>query len=237
VNVEGVRLNSKTGQLVTFDSSTPGSGILATTLPGTPASLGNITIDTPKGSINASAGGIIQIPLNGVSTQDNSITLDAGQDINASGSGIIGANLHIDAGGSVNGILVSTGEIDVSAAVNANVTAFARGDVTINAIGTVTGTVITSGNANVTGESITASLISQSVTTSGNTSSSAIGVPQSNVAKEDAKVADDASTNVVKSDDTDGDDGKKKKNKPITLAQRAGRVTVIMPGKNNTTHP
>jgi filamentous hemagglutinin family protein len=237
VNVQGVRFNSKTGQLVYFDSATPGSGILATTLPGTPASLGNITIDTPKGSINASAGGIVQIPLNGVSSQNNSITLSAGQDINASGSGIIGANLHINAGGSVNGILVSTGEINVSAAVNANVTAFARGDVTINASGTVTGSVITSGNANVTGESITASLISQSVTTSGNATSSTIGVPQSNVAKADSKVADDASTSVVKSDDTAGDDDKKKKNKNITLAQRSSRVTVILPGKNNTTHP
>jgi filamentous hemagglutinin family protein len=238
VNVQGVRLNPKTGQLIAYEDSTPGSGILATTLPGTPALLGNITINTPKGSINASAGGIIQLPLNGVSSQDNSITLNAGQDINAFGSGIIGANLHINAGGSVNGILVSTGEIDVAAAVNANVTAFARGDVTINASGTVSGTVITSGSANVTGESITASLISQSVTTSGNSTTSTIGVPQSNVAKEDAKVADDASTSVVKSDDTAGDDdNKKKKNKNITLAQRAGRVTVIMPGKNNTVHP
>jgi hypothetical protein len=237
VNLTGVELDSRNGRLVLNSEDVPGSGILATTLVGASAQLGNINIETPEGSINASAGGIAQVAFNGVNTQNNSITLDAGRDINASGSGVIGANLQLNAGGSINGILVSTGAINVAAAVNANVTAFAKGDVTINAGGEVAGTVMTSGAANVSGESITAALVSQSVSTSGGTSGAAIGVPQSNVAKEDSKVAEDASTIAAQSYDTAGSDDKKKKDKTITLAQRTGRVTVILPGKNKTALP
>ena len=237
VSLQGVYLNSQTGQLVSFDDSIPGSGIMATALPHAPAPLGNIVIGTPEGSINASKGGILQIALNGANSQDSSITLNAGKDINATGSGIIGANLQLTAGGSVNGVLVSTGEINVAAAVNANVTAFAKGDVSISATGDVTGTVMTAGSASVSGESITAALISQSVATSGSTTGAAIGVPQSNVPKEDSKVADDASTMAAMSNEIDSDDDKKKNNKTITLAQRSGRVTVILPGKKNTPHP
>jgi hypothetical protein len=79
-------------------------------------------------------------------------------------------------------------------------------------------------------------LISQSVTTSGSTTGSAIGVPQSNVPKEDSKVADDASTMAALANQTDTDDDKKKKDKSIALAQKSGHVTVILPGKNNTPH-
>jgi filamentous hemagglutinin family protein len=236
VSLQGVYLNSQTGQLVSFDDSIPGSGIMATSLPHAPAPLGNIVIDTPEGSINASKGGILQIALNGANSQDSSITLNAGKDINATGSGIIGANLQLTAGDSVNGVLVSIGTINVAAAVNANVTAFAKGDVTISAGGDVTGTVMTSGSASVSGESITASLISASVSTSGSTTGSAIGVPQSNVSKEDSKVADDASTLAAMANETDSDDDKKNKNKTITLAQKSGRVTVILPGKKTPPH-
>jgi hypothetical protein len=235
-NEAGVYLNSKTGELVSFDDEIPGSGILATALSHAPAPLGNITINTPKGSINASAGGISQVALSGAHGRNSSIILNAGDDINASGSGIIGDNLQLNAGGSINGILVSTGGISVQATLNANVTAFAKGDVSISAGGNVSGTVMTSGSASVSGESITAALISASVSTSGSTTGSAIGVPQSNVPKEDTKVADDASTMAAMATEPNSDDEKKKKNKTIALAQRTGRVTVIMPGKNNTSH-
>jgi filamentous hemagglutinin family protein len=236
INVLGGYLNSQTGRLVSFDDTIPGSGIMATALPYAPAPLGNIVINTPEGSINASKGGILQIAFSGASSQNGSIILNAGKDINATDSGIIGASLQLTAGGSVNGILVSTGSIEVSAAVNANVTAFAKGDVSISATGDVGGTVITGGAASVSGQSITAALISQSVTTSGSTTGAAIGVPQSNVPKEDSKVADDASTLAAMANATDSDDDKQKKNKTITLAQKAGRVTVILPGRKNTPH-
>jgi hypothetical protein len=232
VDVEGEYLNSKTGQLVSFNDEIPGSGIMAVALPHSPAPLGNITINTPKGSIDASRGGILQIPLNGESSANNYISLDAGQNIDASGSGVIGANLQLNAGGAIDGILVSTGTINANAASSIHVTAFAEGDVAFASGSTVSGTIISAGTASVSGQSITAALISESASTSGSTTGAAIGVPQSNVPKQDAStVAQDAGTTMLQGDNSDGTDDKKKKDKSITLAQRTGRVTVILPGR------
>jgi hypothetical protein len=102
--------------------------------------------------------------------------------------------------------------------------------VNINAGGEVSGTVISGGNVDVSGNSITASLIASSVSTSGDASGAAEGIPQSNVAKDNAQTADDASTVAPKTDNDDDD--LKKKNKGIVLAQKVSRVTVILPQKN-----
>jgi filamentous hemagglutinin family protein len=232
VSMQGVELNPATGELISIPATVAGSGILATTLPGSHGELGNITVETPDGSINANAGGIIQISLNGRNPPGAFIDLNAGKNINASGSGVIGGNLRISAGGEVNGILVGTGTINVNSQSSVNVTAFGGGGVSITAAGTVSGTVISGGNANVSGETITASLIAQSVSASGNTTQANVGVPASNVAKADSKVAEDASTTVATADNQEtSDDDKKKKDKTITLAQKSGRVTVILPAK------
>jgi filamentous hemagglutinin family protein len=232
VSMQGVELDPATGQLTSIPATVAGSGILATTLPGSHGVLGNITIETPDGSINASAGGIIQISLNGPNPPNAFIDLNAGKDINASGSGVIGGNLQITAGGAVNGILVGTGSVNVNSQSSVNVTAFGGGGVSISAAGTVSGTVISGGNASVSGETITASLIAQSVSTSGNTAQANVGVPASNVSKSDSKVAEDAGAALAATDNqTTGDDDKKKKDRTITLAQKASRVTVILPGK------
>jgi hypothetical protein len=191
--MQGVELNPATGQLSSIPATMAGSGILATTLPGSHGVLGNITVETPDGSINANAGGIIQISLNGRNPPGAFIDLQAGKNINASGSGIIGGNLRLTAGGEINGILVGTGTINVNSQSSVNVTAFGGGGVSISAAGTVSGTVISGGNASVSGETITASLIAQSVSTSGNTTQANVGVPASNVSKADSKVAEDAS--------------------------------------------
>jgi hypothetical protein len=230
--MQGVELNPATGLLTSIPATIAGSGILSTTLPDSHGVLGDISIETPEGSINANAGGIIQIALNGASSRNAFIDLNAGKDINATGSGIIGGNLQLTAGGEINGILIGTGTINVNSQSSVNVTALGGIGVTISAAGTVSGTVISGGNASVSGESITASLIAQTVSTSGNTSQASLGVPTSNVAKDDSKAADDATTTVAKNEDTESsDDDKKKKNKAITLAQKSGRVTVILPAK------
>jgi hypothetical protein len=232
VSMQGVELNPATGLLTSIPATIAGSGILSTTLPDSHGVLGDISIETPEGSINANAGGIIQIALNGASSRNAFIDLNAGKDINATGSGIIGGNLQLTAGGEINGILIGTGTINVNSQSSVNVTALGGIGVTISAAGTVSGTVISGGNASVSGESITASLIAQTVSTSGNTSQASLGVPTSNVAKDDSKAADDATTTVAKNEDTESsDDDKKKKNKAITLAQKSGRVTVILPAK------
>ena len=232
VSMQGVELNPATGQLSSISATIAGSGILATSLPGSHGVPGNITVATPEGSINASAGGIIQIALNGANMRNAFIDLQAGKNINATGSGIIGGNLRLSAGGQINGLLVGTGTIAVNSQSSVNVTALGGGGVSISAAGTVSGTVISGGNASVSGEAITASLIAQSVSASGNTSQANLGVPASNVSKSDTKAAEDAATMIAATDSQGtGDDDKKKKEKTITLAQKSSRVTVILPGK------
>jgi hypothetical protein len=233
VSVNAVELNPRTGKLADITQSIPGSGILATTLPGSFAStLGNITVAAPEGSINASLGGITQIAFNDANSGNAFINLTAGHDINAGGSGIIGSNIRLQAGGSINGLVVGTGNVAINSQENVNVTAFGGGDVSVNAAGSVSGTVIGGGSVDVSGTSITAALLGSQVSASGDTSGSS-GIPQSNVAKEDTKVADDASTTTIQaSDDSTSDDEKRKKGKGIVLAQKTGRVTVILPTRN-----
>jgi hypothetical protein len=227
VNVTAEQLNGTTGQLSTISESIPGSGILATTLFGSDAQLGNITVNTPDGSINASLGGIIQIAFNGANSHDNFIALTAGQNINASGSGVIGSNIRLKAGGDITGLVVGTQSVNINSQQNVAVTVVSAGNVDISASGSVTGLVIGGSGVNVSGESITAALESTSVTTTGNASGANTGVPQSNVAHDNTTVMEDTSTNVTRfAQQSIGDN---KKDKPITLTQRTGRVTVILP--------
>jgi filamentous hemagglutinin family protein len=227
VNVTAEQLNGKTGLLSTISESIPGSGILATTLFGSVAQLGNIIVNSPDGSINASLGGIIQIAFNGANSHNNYIDLTAGQNINASGSGVIGSNIRLKAGGDITGLVVGTESVNINSQQNVAVTAISSGLVDISASGTVTGTVIGGSGVNVSGESITAALESTSVTTTGNSSGATTGVPQSNVAHDNAPVMEDTSTNVTRFAQESIEDNKK--DKPIMLTQRTGRVTLILP--------
>jgi len=214
------------GQLFGIPATIPGSGILATTVVGSDALLGNITVNAPNGSINASLGGILQIGFNGLGPADAFISANAGQDINATGSGVIGSNIRLQAGGNINGLVIGSQSVDIHSAQNVDVTAFSGGDVNINASGEVSGTVIGGGSVNVSGDSINASLISESVSASGNMTGATEGIPQSNVAKNNAETADDASTVASKTDDQDDD--QKKKGKQVILGQKLSRVTVIL---------
>jgi hypothetical protein len=218
------------GQLFGIPATIPGSGILATTVAGSDALLGNITIDAPNGNINASLGGILQIGFNGRGPSAAFISASAGQDINASGSGIIGSNIRLQAGGNINGLVIGSQSVNINSAQNVDVTAFSGGDVSINAGGEVSGTVISGGNVDVSGDSIMASLIASSVSTSGDASGAAEGIPQSNVARDNAQTADEPSA--VASKTSANDDDLKKKKQGIVLAQKVSRVTVILPQKN-----
>jgi len=178
-------------------------------------------------------GGIIQIAFNGVSTRNNFIDLRAGGDINAGGSGIIGSNIRLDAGGDINGVIIGSGSLEIQSDRNVNVAAFGGTGVSINAGGNITGTVVGGGSINVSGDSISAALISKNVSASGDTSGALVGVPQSNVAKAETKVEEDASAKTSKSGERELDEEEKKKNsKAVTLARRVSRVTVILPSKN-----
>ncbi|MFO1488229.1 MAG: filamentous hemagglutinin N-terminal domain-containing protein [Verrucomicrobiota bacterium] len=231
VSLQALQLNPRTGQLTAIPATIPGSGILATTLPGSRAAIGNILVNSPEGSINASLGGIMQIAFNSADTRQSFIELNAAKDINAGGSGIIGSNLRLQAGGDITGLVVGSGTVDINSRQNVDVTAFGGGGISISAGGNITGTAI-SPVISVSGDSITASLVGSSVSAAGDTSGASQGVPQSNVAKEDARAAEDASTTVGKVADTESSEEEKNKFKNIKLAQKTGRVTVLLPQKN-----
>jgi filamentous hemagglutinin family protein len=228
VSVNAQQLNPN-GSLGFITQSIPGSGILATTLPGSDATLGNITIKVPHGSLNANLGGVLQIAFNGTDTRNAFIDIATGQDINANGSGIIGSNIKLTAGGSINGVIIGSQGISLNAAQNVDVTAVSGGNVDISAAGTVAGTIVGGGNVSVSGDAITAAVMGGSVSASGDTSGASLGIPQSNVSKEVAETSD-ANAATQNSSSLDDDELTKKK-KGISLAQKVSRVTVLLPKK------
>jgi hypothetical protein len=65
VSLSALELDPVTGLLTSIPAMIPGSGILATTVAGSQATLGNILVETPNGNISASQGGVLQISFNG----------------------------------------------------------------------------------------------------------------------------------------------------------------------------
>ena len=249
----------------------PGSGILATTFPqpldpAFPTSqntVGNILVETPRGNINASAGGIVQLPLNNVNSPDaivevlagyelrdslghavdaahlsdgRLVSVSSGRNIDASGSGVIGSTVKLDASGSIVGVIFARNNIDITAQQNVNVTALAQGSVSASAGGSLTGSLIGVGGVSASGGSIEANLESNNGI-SGDTSGSK-GLAQGTAANATASAAsasDDSGKTVAKADTTDDDPLKKKKG--IALAQKVSRVTVLLPPKNLSGKP
>ena len=82
MSLTGLEIDPITGQLVQIPATIPGSGIMAWTLPGSTATLGDITIDAPHGNVDASLGGVLQISLSGQKPKPNgSININAGENI------------------------------------------------------------------------------------------------------------------------------------------------------------
>jgi hypothetical protein len=210
-----------------------GSGLIASTIGQSSVPVGNITISAPKGSINADVGGIEQIAFNHNVGGANFIELDAGKDIDAGNSGVIGSSIRAQAGGNISGVFVGSGNVNLNAVNNFSGTVVGSSTVAINAGGTVSGTVVGGESISVSGGDITASLVSGSVSTTGDASSASVGVPASNVPTEDAKVADDASTTATKAGDQGQEDEELKKHgtRSALLATAIGQVTVLLPGK------
>jgi trimeric autotransporter adhesin len=237
ISMNALELDPHTGKLVSIPASIPGSGILATTLFGSQAQLGNITLLAPEGSVNASLGGVLQIAFNGKDSGNSFIEIDVGKDITATGSGIIGSNIRLTAGGDINGVIIGSQGININAQKNVDVTAVSGGNVDISASGTVAGTVVGGGDVSVSGDSILASVLGVSVSASGDTSGASLGIPQSNVSKENAETAEDASVVAAKTDNADDDEEKKQRGKGISLAQKTGRVTVVLPPRQQPKSP
>jgi len=126
---------------------------------------------------------------------------------------------------------VGSGSVGVNAGANFSGTIVGSTSVTVAAGGSVSGTIVGGDSVSVSGGDITASLdTSGSVSTSGDASGATVGIPQSNVAQNNAQTADNADAATSKTSSQDDADELKKK-KPISLAQKVSRVTVILPPK------
>lgn len=249
--VEKITVDPSTRRISSYSPTIPGSGILATTFPpsldpGFPASVnpvGDITVSTPRGDIVANAGGIVQIPLNGVSSQSGTVTLRAGTrdaqgnvahvgNIDTSGSGVIGSTVSLDASGSIRGLVFARQNIDLNAAASVSVTALAQGSVNVSAGGAVSGTIIGIGSVNASGASVDASLLSQNVTASGNVSSAQVGFSQGTAASSVSQsVQGEEPSRTAARSRTDEDEARARRVASAPkLTRTVGRVTVILPG-------
>jgi filamentous hemagglutinin family protein len=244
--VNEVVVNPLTGAVTTPQQPIAGSGILATTLPNSPSSLavGNITVVTPEGNIDAGNGGITQQPENGNTSLKPTVTLTAGTfgsdgqviyqgSIDAGDSGVIAVNTVAKATGKVNGLFISSGNSTIYGNT-LNVTDLAGGMATVGASsgGTITGTVIAGGGINVAGGTFSGVALSQNV--SGGAQSALASAASASVGSQTAAAGEANSQKAETSDQptaTDADDEKKKGRPHPLLAKYTGRVTVLLPPK------
>jgi filamentous hemagglutinin family protein len=245
-----------TGQAQLYSEAVFGSGIVANTLvhpdqvPGSSSLPGDITVLTPRGSIFASQGGILQEALNGNFAGGPTVTLVAGTKPSSPGandgyignidlgtSGVIGGTVNADASGDIIGLVIS------------------RQSSTINAAGTFSGTVLSGGAANLSAGSISGSstiigvggvsisgslgsgaqVLGQNVSVNGGTAQSTLGTTAaaSTTSQSAANTAtSDAEKQVASNDNSDEDDKKKKGKGGPALSHRVGRVTVLLPAKS-----
>ena len=259
VSVFRTVIDPKTGKVTIISTTIPGSGILATTLPGTDARIGNITVKAEDGSVIASAGGVLQLSFNGVK-ENNSATIDisakghfsygadgkplldakgkpiindpAKGNIEAKNSGIIGAgNVKLNADGDITGLVIAQQDINITSLANVSVTALAQGTATVGGANVTGSTIVGGVSVSVDAATIgNSTLVSGNVSTVGAQSSVQAGVGQTAAATTASKVNEDAAATVAKK--TDEDEEQKKKKKPIQLARTVSRVTVILPEKN-----
>lgn len=252
--VEKIQVDPDSRRVLSYTATIPGSGILATTFPPSldpafppsTAPVGDILVETPRGDIRASAGGIVQIPLNRAASSPSAgtVTLRAGTrapdgsvvhrgDIDASGSGVIGTTVKLEASGSIRGLVFARQDIDVSAVQNVNVTALAQGNVNVASGGNVSGTIIGVGSVNASGGgTVDAALLSQNVTTSGDAAGAQVGFAQGTAAASATQGAQASESEPAdaKATRADEDEQSRKQRTPAPrLTRTTGRVTVILP--------
>jgi hypothetical protein len=259
VTVEEYYVDPLTGATEFSNPTIPLSGILAMTFPPRDPSstvpeypAGNVLVETPEGNITANSAGVVQLALNsedssaatvellaGYELQDaqgNSVSADdlsdgtpvmvsANRDIDTSGSGVIAENAILKATGEIKGLVFSKNSIVLDAAngikdfigLGKDIKAIGKGGPNVLLIGT---------------EKVDATIVSPSDILSkdanGGGSSFAQGTA-ANTASQGA--ANSGSAQVAAATDQTADD-QKKKGKPIALARKVSRVTVILPPKN-----
>ena len=220
--------------------------------PGAALIPGNITVITPQGSIYASAGGISQIAYDEILTASSGATtigLFAGTPVNFNGdwfsedndwlakpplyvgnivlgnSGVIGVNVVAKATGSINGLIISQQNADITTAQNADVTVLAGGKANVSSSGTFSGLVIAAGGVNISGGgNLSATILTTSVNGGAGTLATSSSVSSTGSSAAGQTSAENQQQ--VASDSTGSGDKKKKKKEELA---RVGRVTVILP--------
>jgi filamentous hemagglutinin family protein len=226
------QLNPATGLVEQRTDQFFGSGIVALTRKDSTAQVGNITVKA-QGDILANSGGILQLAFNNSDTRQAFVSLDAGRNIEANESGILGANVDLKAGGDIKGLVVANRDISIQANQNVAVTALGGGNVSVSAGGSFSGTAVGGGSVDVSGLSVSGTILSTSgsVSTGGDASSaqtSAFAGVAAPVAKQTTTESEKPLALAQKDDSESADE---KKRKPIQLARSVGRVTVILPDK------
>ena len=216
----------------------PANGIVAGTLTGgttIPAGAvvlpGNITVETPEGSIYASAAGITQIAYNEVLTPSSgsaTITLGAGSpgyigNLNLGDSGVIGINVNAYASGNINGLIIAQQNANINTSGSFAGTVFSGGSTSISSGGAVSGTIVAVGGLKTSGGPNTATMITTSVNGGAGTlatSATASSASQSAANQTSAQAQQQVASNSIGNDDKN----KKKKDTLRTI----GRVTVLL---------
>lgn len=252
--VEKIYVNPVTRQIQTYTPTIPGSGILATSFPPPPRGVvfplsvhtaGNILVEAPRGDIIANSGGVVQIPLNGIGANLGTVTLRAGTkdangnvvyvgNIDASGSGVIGSTVKLEASGDIKGLVFARGNLDIDANQNVSVTALAGGNAAVSAGETISGTIVGVGSVSASGATVDAALLSQNVSASGDVSAAQQGFAQGNSAASTSQslASDDKAKEATTEKKSDEDELAKKRQPGPRLAKTTGRVTVILPTKS-----
>jgi filamentous hemagglutinin family protein len=223
----------------------PGSEWLATGASGLP---GNITVETPHGSIISTLGGIQQYALNGSIAGGPTITLSAGTpassgspaypgDVDLGNGGVIGGTIDITAQGSISGLIISRQNSVIQAAQSFSGTLLSGGSASVSATaGGISGTIVGIAGVSASGGGpVTAALLGQNVSVGGGPAQSTLGATAAPTTTSQA-AAQQASTESEKQTalpDTSSDDDQKKKRaaKPPVLTKRVGRVTVVLPNQ------
>lgn len=212
------------------------NGIVADTLapltggslvPGAATIPGNITVNTPNGSIYASLGGILQESLSGTLPEGPSITLNAGNNINLGQSGVIGGTVNITAGGQVTGLLISEHNANVTGQTIGNLTVLAAGTANVSGSGSAGITIIGGQGVNTSGIGSGATLLGQSVNSGGGAHSTlGTSATATTASQSAAQQSTQSAAQQVAGNDNGDDDEKKKKKKPEI--RKVSRVTVIL---------
>ena len=159
------------------------------------------------------------------------LVLVLGRNINATGSGVIGANVTLKATGNIIGTILARNNLDVTAVQTVKVKALSEGTANVSGSDLGTSTIIGLGGLNTSGDASAASLLSNNQIVS-DTAAAKTGFSAGTAANNASTgLANDQTTKAVATAGTT-EDGPNNKRRGPALVQKVSRVTVILPPKN-----